>query len=264
MSEIQGLREQILANYDHLDFPTPVTRANIILEAAREGGYNAIITDKASRKKVLECRNSGSTITEALEGLLRITATLIRQSTEDPDRWRRVASLPEPFVVPLLPSGDGDSDDEDSNDEVINEAPVPPVRGRKRPASAMNPGSEIEPSLAGFPRLPSILNEEPRTNSAGMALLTPVGDSELAAIACASLPPRVSKNAKRLFYELITYPNCPVSRGVSLHDLAKDTGLKHESLELWAKELQAVDNAFPVSRTRATWMPKIVFGSAHT
>lgn len=250
-----------IANYEYLNCATPVARANIIVEARRDGGYNAIIMDKVSRKSVIECRKGGSTISRALQALLQVTCVMIATSKEDPERWREVASITRPFVVPTPPPDNGNSDDETSNDEdldedVASETPIAPVRGRKRPASAMNSGSDNEPLFAGFPRLPSVLDAGPRTYD-DMPLLPPVGDARLAAAACASLPPQVSEGAKRLLYGLVTYPQCPVAyKGVSLLDLMKDTGLNYDSLELWAKELEAADKACSIPWARATWEPK--------
>lgn len=210
---------------------------------------------------MIECRKGGGTISRALQALLQVTCVLIATSKEDPERLREVASTKSPFVVPTPPPGTGNSDDEtsddeDSDEEVVSPTPIAPVRGRKRPASAMDPGSESEPLFAGFPRLPSALDAGLKTYE-GLPLLPPVGDARLAAAACAALPPQVSDGAKKLLYELFTYPQCPVAyKGVSLLDLMEDTGLDIYSLELWAKELEAVDKACSIPWARATWEPK--------
>ncbi|CAD0098296.1 unnamed protein product [Aureobasidium mustum] len=96
----------------------------------------------------------------------------------------------------------------------------------------MDPDSEDEPFFAGFLRLPSVLNAEPRTTFEIEPLLPPTGNSRLAAAVSASLPPQLSDNARKLFYEL-----------------------------LWAKELQVVDRACAMPWARVTWLPKDLSGA---
>lgn len=68
---------------------------------------------------------------------------LIATSKEDPDRSHDLASITRPFVVPTPPPSDDISDNDTSDYETsdhkeMNEEPIAPVRGRKRPASAIS------------------------------------------------------------------------------------------------------------------------------
>ncbi|KAH0387343.1 hypothetical protein KCU92_g1797, partial [Aureobasidium melanogenum] len=254
MTEIQGLREQILANLDYIEFAKPTSNLNIIVEDVDLLCYNAVIFDKVTRKRLFHLSGKHKTVPEALDEMLAATCLMIRLHREHSQDWRQRFG----GGVWNEDSSQSQSRDGSSRNRAVSEESYVPLRKRMRMASAMNPESQDEPSIAGFPRLPSVLAAGPRTAIEEDLLLMPsIGDARLAAAACASLPPQVSDNAKKLLYELITYPQCPAAhKGVCLLDLMRETGIEYHSLEIWAKELEEADKAYLVPWARATWEPK--------
>ncbi|KAH0338986.1 hypothetical protein KCU81_g7364, partial [Aureobasidium melanogenum] len=254
MTEIQGLREQILANLDYIEFAKPTSNLNIIVEDVDLLCYNAVIFDKITRKRLFHLSGKHKSVPEALDEMLAATCLMVRLYREDPQNWRRNF-------------GGGvwneDNSQPPSRDRAINDESYLLLRKRKRTASAVSSNGQDEPSLAGFPRLPSVLAAGPRTlDEEHLSLMPSIGDAKLAAAACAALPPQISDNAKKLLYELITYPQCPAShKGVCLLDIMRETGLEYELLESWAKELEMADKACSIPWARATWQPKDLTGA---
>ncbi|KAH0370060.1 hypothetical protein KCU65_g2776, partial [Aureobasidium melanogenum] len=249
MSEIQGLREQTLANLDYIEFARSTSNLDIIVEDVDILCYNAVIFDKVTRKRLFHLNGKHKTVPEALDEMLAATCLMIRLYREDPLNWRQT------FGGGVW---DEDSSRSPSRDRTISEESYVPLRKRKRTASALYPGGRDGSSLAGFPRLPSVLAAGPRTlDEEHLSSMPSIGDAKLAAAACAALPPQISDNAKKLLYELITYPQCPTAHeGVCLLDIMRETGIEYDSLEVWARELEVTDKAYLIPWARATWKPK--------
>lgn len=115
-----------------------------------------------------------------------------------------------------------------------------PARGQKRNASAMGSGNDCE-SFAGFERLPEASDSRvtyKRDIKSGFGL-PPDGNARFANASCASLPSTISDVAKKLFYELLTRPQfLAPAAGISLNQIARDTGLESIELQGYASELE--------------------------
>ncbi|KAG9727931.1 hypothetical protein KCU73_g12501, partial [Aureobasidium melanogenum] len=259
MSEISGLREQILANYDHLRFATPASRADIIVETVRDGGYNAVITDKVSRKRVidchenLDCHENHNSVTQALEELLRHTCVMLSIQRDDPARWRRLTSGAQGVAEEDKQESELESEDEELPElvDMPDERPVVPGSGQatsKRPAShddsnGMYRGFEPRPGRSGSKR--------PRTE-----MLPPIGDATFAAWSCSSLPLGTNDTVKKMLYELITRPRHLSLLGVLLSDITADTGIENRTLLAAAEDLEKIGRAWSTNIERSAWMPR--------
>lgn len=250
------------ANYDHLRFATPASRADIIVETLRDGGYNAVITDKVSRKRVidchenLDCHENHNSVTQALEELLRHTCMMLSIQRDDPARWRRLTSGAQGVAEEDKQESELESEDEELPElvDIPDEHRVVPGSGqvsRKRAA----PHEDCRDSgsmYRGFaPRPGRTGSKRPRTE-----MLSPIGGAAFAAFSCASLPVGTNDTAKKMLYELITRPRHPILLGVLLSDITVDTGIENRTLLAAAEDLEKIDRACPTNNQRSAWMPR--------